>query len=197
MQNISHDAAKRYCAWMTQVYNSSTEKKKYKKVIFRLPTEAEWMEAARAGVKDSPYPWPGGYYVQNTKGCYLGNYNTTKPSGDCPDQTLQGFASVDNAALTAPIPEQKPVDNAKFTTMALGALYDGGFFAVPVTSYYPNNFGLYAISGNVAEMIDEPGKTKGGSWQDITYYGQIPTVKVHEGPSPAVGFRVFMEVLER
>lgn len=193
VQNISHEAAMRYCAWITRVYNDSPEKKKFKKVLFRLPTEAEWMTAARGG-QGGVYPWPGGYYVQNSKGCYLGNYNTTEPCGDCPDQTLPASATL--GADISYTKKVQPTDQADLATLALGALYDGGFFAVPADSYYPNKFGLYAMSGNVAEMILEADKTKGGSWQDIPYYGQIQTVKIHNEPSPAVGFRVFMEVIE-
>jgi formylglycine-generating enzyme required for sulfatase activity len=194
VQNISHEAAQRYCAWMTQVYNASPEKKKFKRVVFRLPTEAEWMSAARCGRADVPYPW-GGYTIQNSKGCYLGNYNTTEPCGDCPGQSLQITVSA-SSELAAPSKNAEMPALKDLAKLALGAHYDGGFFAVPVNSYYPNDFGLYTISGNVAEMIAEPGKTKGGSWQDIPYYGQISTVKEYEGPSPAVGFRVFMEVIE-
>ena len=190
--NVSYEAAQRYCAWVTQVYNASPEKRKFKKVLFRLPTEAEWMDAARGGVKEIPYPW-GGYFVRNSKGCYLGNYNATEPCGECPKQTSPE-ASV-SLNLQDGLSFGKS-DKAKTTKQTIGESNDGGFFPVQSDSYYPNRFGIYTISGNVAEMIAEPGKTKGGSWQDIPYYGQIPTFKIHEGPSPAVGFRVFMEVIE-
>ncbi|MBL7828301.1 MAG: SUMF1/EgtB/PvdO family nonheme iron enzyme [Saprospiraceae bacterium] len=168
VQNISHEAARRYCQWITQVYNNSTEKKKYKKVIFRLPTAEEWELAARAGRQEVIYPW-GGYFVRNSKGCYLGNY-------------------------------QVACSNCKGCTQNDGVLdisNDGGMFPVKVTSYFPNDFNLYSISGNVAEMLDTPGLSKGGSWMDIPYYGQIQVTQKYEGPSPALGFRVFMEVIEQ
>lgn len=164
VQNISHEAAKAYCDWITQVYNSSPGKKKYKKVLFRLPTEEEWIQAAESGRKDVPYPW-GGYFLRNSKGCYLCNLKAIEPCGDCPE----GMKNDSN---------------------------DGGFFTVPANSYFPNDFGLYCVAGNVAEMIREPGITKGGSWMDEPYNCQIRTVQTQAAPSPAVGFRVFMEVIE-
>lgn len=176
VQNITYEAAQKYCAWITMVYNSSQDKKKFKKVLFRLPSEEEWMRAARAGRGDAPYPW-GGYYVRNSKGCYLGNYNSKEPCGNCPSQT-------------SPMTDLKDVSQLKPESN------DGGFFPVKSDSYFPNDFGLYAISGNVAEMIDQPGKAKGGSWQDEAYYGQVTPVKEYTLPNPAVGFRVFMEVIE-
>ncbi len=162
VQQISYEAAVLYCNWLTTSYNAVTEKKKFSKVIFRLPSEEEWMVAARGGrSKETPFPW-GGYFVQNVKGCFLLNYNVTGCKG-C-------------AALW-------PND-------------DGGFFTVPSRSYYPNDFGLYNISGNVSEMVQEMGKAKGGSWMEDSFHAQITSFSPYSSPGPSIGFRVFMEVIE-
>ena len=73
---------------------------------------------------------------------------------------------------------------------------DGAFFPVKGDTYFPNDFGLYCMSGNVAEMVQEKGIAKGGSWEDIPQDCTIGSVKQVDGPSPAVGFRVFMEVIK-
>ena len=165
VQNISHESAQRYCEWITKVYNSSTAKKKFKKVLFRLPTQEEWVLAASGGLKDEPYPWPGGYYVRNSKGCYLCNMNATEPCGDCGTDKDSGAN-------------------------------DGGFFPVHANAYFPNAFGLYCTSGNVAEMVQDEDIAKGGSWRDAAYFSQIRTVSKYIEPGPGIGFRVFMEVVE-
>ena len=36
---------------------------------------------------------------------------------------------------------------------------------VPASSYFPNDFGLYNTSGNVAEMLFEEGLAIGGGWR--------------------------------
>ena len=82
---------------------------------------------------------------------------------------------------------------------------DGGFYTVKVTSYHPNDYGLYCMAGNVAEWTstaydesmyefshdmapeykyhaldhDPPSMKRkvirGGSWKDIGYYLQTGT----------------------
>ena len=82
---------------------------------------------------------------------------------------------------------------------------DGGFYTVKTTSYWPNDYGLYCMSGNVAEWTsnayDEAAYNfshdlnpdysyeakdsdpvalkrkviRGGSWKDVGYYLQTGT----------------------
>jgi len=74
---------------------------------------------------------------------------------------------------------------------------DGAFHTAKVDSYYANDYGLYCMSGNVAEMVyyenenQLPG-TKGGSWTSVAAELQINGVDKYKGMSNAsvdIGFR--------
>lgn len=56
--NISHNAAILFCKWLTDEYNLSRNRK-FKKVIFRLPTEKEWIIAAQGGNDTAIFAWKG------------------------------------------------------------------------------------------------------------------------------------------
>ena len=186
--NISYESAVAYCKWLT-IETNADPKRKFKKVLFRLPTKEEWEMAARGGRKNNMYSW-GGPYVRNSKGCYLANF--------------------------CPIPEEKrKVVNGKYDySIIKDSFYenkadDGGEYVVSGESYFPNSFGLYNTSGNVAEMLQVKGTAKGGSWGSSVGYIQIDQTvtqksnKLYSGvyldnseSSPFLGFRYFMEVLE-
>jgi len=136
--NITHDAAKLYCSWLTTVYNGMDhKKKKLKNVVFRLPTEREWEYLAQGGKIDFIYPW-GGSYMRNSRGCYLANIKTG--------------TSV-----------EKDMDSTNCESVNLSDS-DGAYFLVGTKSYFPNAYGLYNMSGNVSEIVSTSGVVKGGSW---------------------------------
>lgn len=96
----------------------------------------------------------------------------------------------------------KPTDSTYFD--------DGGFFTVKVTSYTANEFGLFNMSGNVAEMVVDgalgnendqtraksltPG-TAGGGWMNTANEVKISAPDNHPNHTeahPNIGFRVVM-----
>ncbi len=170
--NISHAAALAFCDWLNTVYNQANyPKKRFQQVRFRLPTETEWVEAARGGHQMSPYPW-GGYYFRNAKGCYLANANPFLNAQDSLDYDFRPGECTDSPGA------------------------DGGFFPVVVDAYHPNDYGLYNVAGNAAEMVDDPSYSLGGSWLSSFFFAEIGRRQEQTLPNPGVGFRLFMEVLK-
>lgn len=163
--NISYEAAIKYCEWITKVYNVSNDKKKAYHKVRFRLPTEPEWMLAAHGGFNAPYPF-GNYSPRNDKGCFLGNYDVSS---------------------------EEP---GKDCTIGNGSMAeDGGFFPVKADSYYPNSYGLYNVSGNVAEMIIEPGVSKGGSWYEPVKKGTIPEKNTYTKPTPYIGFRVFMEVL--
>lgn len=160
--NLSYEAAVKYCSWLTEEYNKHP-KRKFKKVLFKLPTESEWELAAQAGNSQSNYPWKEEGYT-NMDGNILCNFNLQKESTDTSSNALNSDA----------------------------------YITAPVNTYWPNNFGIYNMSGNVAEMLEEKGTTKGGSWIDGPEAIKIKSKAKFDGKGkPYIGFRYFMVVIEK
>jgi len=66
-----------------------------------------------------------------------------------------------------------------------------------VKSYTPNNFGLYNMSGNAAEMLSDKNIVKGGSWLDTGDCMMIKSKQSYDGSTkPSVGFRYFVDIIE-
>ncbi|MEM6376788.1 MAG: SUMF1/EgtB/PvdO family nonheme iron enzyme [Bacteroidota bacterium] len=67
---------------------------------------------------------------------------------------------------------------------------DGGAFTVLASAYFPNDFGLYNISGNVAEMVAEEGVAMGGSWNTESYKDiRVDSESNYMDAGPTLGFR--------
>ncbi|MFT4660750.1 MAG: sulfatase modifying factor 1 [Patiriisocius sp.] len=113
---------------------------------------------------------------------------------------------------------------ANFKPMRGDYIEDGGFHTVEINSYEPNDFGLYCMSGNVAEWTntaydesvydfshdlnpeytydalknDPPALkrkvTRGGSWKDVKYYIQTGT-RTYEYRDTAKSYIGFRSVM--
>jgi len=65
-----------------------------------------------------------------------------------------------------------------------------------INSFYPNSFGIYNMCGNVAEMIEEKGIAKGGSFDDTADKVRIASEKLYNKPQADIGFRISMKIIE-
>lgn len=126
--NVSWNDATRFCEWLGQ-----KEGKRY-----RLPTEAEWEYACRAGTTTIYY------------------------NGNNPEDLVQ-IGNIADATARGTFPPTKFPEWAK----AVGSS-DGWSFTAPVGGFSPNNFGLYDMTGNVAEWCQD--------WFDPAYYASSPPV---------------------
>ncbi len=183
---ISYEQAKRFCEWRSEVVNKRIAKSKdFDGLAFeyRLPTEAEWEEAAEVH-SGQPY----------------GTACTQLPV-----QIADGAAAYlqKRAAVSTPVAQikadivaynkQQPV-----RTWINCAQPDPYFLRLSTPGYVyqgpANDFGLFQMLGNVAEMVEEAGITKGGSYRDDLAACTIKARGRYNGPSATVGFRAVCTV---
>lgn len=98
---------------------------------YRLPTEAEWEYAALGLIGNTENENVVSRRTYPWDGSYMRN-NSKKGYGDFMDNIKRGTGDYMGVA---------------------GNLNDGADVPAPVGSYYPNDFGLYNMAGNVAEWV--------------------------------------------
>jgi formylglycine-generating enzyme required for sulfatase activity len=127
-----------FCKWL-----SKKEGKTY-----RLPTEAEWEYACRAG--------------SNSRYSFGNNPEELVRYGNVADQDRK--AILGNAVIAKFDEKGKKTD----TTIPIPFLsrHDGYAWSAPVGKFQPNAFGLYDMHGNVGEWCSD--------WYDEYYYGKSP-----------------------
>jgi formylglycine-generating enzyme required for sulfatase activity len=123
----------------------------------------------------------------------LGNFNTLAPESR---ENFQQWQDGIKASTKLTVKEKTDILERKNAEEGCNWENDGGYLTVAARSYYPNDYGLYNMSGNAAEMLAEEGKTMGGSWMDPAYFMQIGVVKERTLPHPSTGFRLIMEYLD-
>ena len=131
---------------------------------YTLPTEMQWKHAAHGG--DMYWPYPLGPFLTNRNGDPLYNFLRF---GD------ESIAMQDGKYVVV-------INN--------GPIHLNDNLPDRAKSHRPNNYGLYNMSGNVAEMVYERGIAYGGSYLDPGYDIRIDSEKPYDAPSPLIGFRV-------
>ena len=178
---ISYEQAVLFCQWRTEVVNERLKQGSNfagERVEYRLPTEAEWEEAAevRSGLPYGTTCLELPVRVAPGAAAYL-----QKRSGS-PRSVAQIKADIE--AYNRRQPVRSWLNYAQAEPYFLRLATPGYVYQGP-----PNDFGLYQMLGNVAEMVQERGLTKGGSYRDDLAACRIKARGHAEGPAPTVGFR--------
>ena len=178
---ISYEQAVAYCQWRTRALNERLKQDVHfagESVEYRLPTEAEWEEAAevRSGLPYGTTCLELPVRVAPGAAAYL-----QKRSGSsAPVAQIKS----DIEAYNRRQPVRAWMNCAQAEPYFLRLATPGYVYQGP-----PNDFGVYQLLGNVAEMVQERGLTKGGSYRDDLTACRIRARGHAEGPAPTVGFR--------
>ena len=173
--NVSKEGAELYCEWLTNIYDSLSGGEL--KLKFRIPTHTEFIRSAMGDNGFRSYAW-GGPYLRNTKGQILANFLQSGP--EC-------------------ITRNQETGKLEVTTDKVGYVdpsMDGADVTAPSKSYWPNDFGVYNMNGNVSEMISDKKLVVGGDWRSPGYDIRNESARAYKGSSTTVGFRVVASYVE-
>jgi len=156
---VSWEQANAFANWRTDFLKRSLGKEGMYIEPYRLPTEAEWEYAARAGQNDNMYPWEGDLTMSDDKGCFYANF---KPN--------EGNYAKDGHIITSRVGTYAPNDFG---------LYDmaGNVSEWTSTAYTPNIDGITSDLNpeyRYDAAIEDPYKmtrkiVRGGSWKDVAH----------------------------
>lgn len=193
---ITYEQAEAYCKWRTRVVNEINRKRMVangtnppKRFIleFRLPTEKEWETYAACGIDIKKFP-QGVKFVDSEIKVNPKAANYLKIKNELSQSTTQIEVDISNFNK-----EKKRLvmfnvdrDNAPYFLANKTPFY---VFDLPI-----NNYGLYNMIGNVAELVKEKGIIKGGSYKDKLEDCSIDRKGEYIGASPTVGFRTVCEI---
>jgi formylglycine-generating enzyme required for sulfatase activity len=180
---ISHAQAQLYCEWRSKTVTTALARSKDKRLgevscEYRLPTEAEWEEAA---LVRSGQPYGTGCLelpVQVAEGAAA--YLQKRANTSVPVAQIKK----DIVAYNKQHPRRAWINYAQPEPYFLQLATPGYVYQGPA-----NDFGLYQMLGNAAEMVQEPGVTKGGSYRDALDACRIKARGHYDGAAATVGFR--------
>lgn len=191
---VTKTQAEMYAKWLTQKVRSNTNQK----ITFRLPKTREWQYAAFGGrAEDTNYGW--GKYDRNSKGCFLMHYFNLDFRAAIYGDDLGSHEILDTTIHHSYY--DKEWDRVLSSTKNLKRTSEKnirkamGLAGAPVItfSYFPNDYGIYNMHGNVAEFVDGPENIMGGSYRTSSEYCTITNAKPFPfmgNAFPDVGFRL-------
>ena len=156
---VSWEQANAFANWRTEYLRRSLGKEGVYVEPYRLPTDAEWEYAARAGEDENMYPWSGDLPLTEDKGCCYANFKPQK-----------GNYVKDGQLITSQVGTYSPNDFG---------LYDmAGNVSEWTSTAYTESVGKITNDLNPEYRYDaakeDPYRMKrkivrGGSWKDVAH----------------------------
>jgi formylglycine-generating enzyme len=171
---ITYEAALAYCQWV-EIEIQAQMGSDYD-VSCKLPTQHEWLRAARGDRHSFVYTW-GGPYIRNAQGCVLCNY------------CMVGDESVSRGIGQSEV----EIHDVNFLGVA-GHLNDNADILAPSFAYAPTEFGCMNMNGNAAEILEGGQTVAGGSWRNTGYDVRCESTMPYSGPTEYVGFRPMLRI---
>ncbi|MDO7852527.1 formylglycine-generating enzyme family protein [Hymenobacter convexus] len=185
---ISYEQAIAFCQWRGQAIEEALNKGKpalsdskspaYVAVECRLPTEAEWEKAALAG-RGQPY----------------GSRCTEAPVKVNPKAAaylkLRSGSTESVEKIEADI---EAYDKRKPVRSFIVCNQPDPYFLQQATPAYvfqtpSNDYQVFHLLGNVSEMMQQRGISRGGSYRDPLSACTVAARGTYDGPAPTIGFR--------
>lgn len=156
---VSWDQANAYCNWRTDFLRRSLGRDAAHIEPFRLPTEAEWEYAARAGINENMYPWDGELTLSDDKGCFYANF---KPN--------DGNYVKDGHIITSRVGTYAPNDYGLYDMAGNVSEWTSTAFTEAIDNLTSDINPEYKYSASP----DDPYRLKrkivrGGSWKDVAH----------------------------
>ncbi|WP_020527089.1 formylglycine-generating enzyme family protein [Flexithrix dorotheae] len=216
---ISFDQANRFCKWLTDIWtekvNSPEFRKKLKslkkyhlKLTYRLPSISEWELAAIANMDTTVHKY-GTLTGKRKNRSLLKDYNrkcfkfydekSAKYDLSCKIINKPQFDSLGltyHPNIIVNLVEFNVHDHFYLDDNIKKTYQCKGLRKMPsgVKSNTPNNFGIYNLIGNMAEMTNTKNISKGGSFNNRLQNISIGKNTTYEKPSVDLGFRYVIEV---
>ena len=165
---INFEQANAYVMWRNAKLQS--DKKEKGKWLVRLPSVTEWESMARSAYELSVSKAKDQALKNDLKQVYEGNGRNSK------------------GCLLMNIINDNPCENdKKYMTKARGGIF-------PAYSFFPNQYGLYCMQGNVSEMTSEQGVAIGGNYQLTAADARFNSKQEYKKPEVWLGFRCVAEM---
>lgn len=156
---VSWEQANAFCEWRTMYLKKALGKDGVHVEKYRLPTEAEWEYAARAGVDKNKYPWEGDLPLTEEDGCFYANF---KP--------MEGNYVKDGNLIPAPVGTYQPNDFGLYDMAGNVSEWTSTSYTESIDKMTSDLNPEYRY--NVAK--EDPYKmsrkiVRGGSWKDVAH----------------------------